>query len=596
MNRFGKTLCITFFFLIVSPLYAQSSKGDCSPNGKILINNVFICSESLTEKERLELASIKRSLESIASQRPVAARQIRLELLRISDMSQGHFEALQELNSDISRKIEKLSVQTDMLRMRVDTLLMLAYQAPIDSFIEEESELEGKPRLLYIPTPSYKKTFAQLVADSDCKKINVSNAIVNDNEKLSKLVLKTESMDCEEKQYWFDILPSMTDIQINRLYEILDTEVQKLAALEKKYIKEMKCLNNRHLFEWKTFKKKKGGGKIDKGGALNAAVDYMYEGCELDWSKVDDADKQDTIKQIAFYLKDAIGSSELYGYNYQGALALSKLYKTEKHKNYGKEKYWAYTAYRSAESKWDAFELYIKLLMDKKEYKEAYQVVSNAIAQGKMKEIKGDSEKAIVRKLSLYWWHLILSRETRNTGNIDTIAIAGYNLSKMLLEKYPSHNYLRQIVFFSGYLAQNHTKHKKEIGEYLDAISEISEKLYIGGVLTPNEFAMNALNISWYCLFAENYKCSVNIATQGLKADSKYKQHLYTNLAHALVMSGEVDKGRKIYIDRKDVKLDGVPWSEVITDDFNKLAAAGIKSRVFDEVKKEILESDKNDS
>ncbi len=52
---------------------------------------------------------------------------------------------------------------------------------------------------------------------------------------LDPLIAKTESMDDNERQYWRDILPQMTDKQIARLVEILFVEKKKLFDLEKKY-------------------------------------------------------------------------------------------------------------------------------------------------------------------------------------------------------------------------------------------------------------------------------------------------------------------------------------------------------------------------
>jgi len=79
---------------------------------------------------------------------------------------------------------------------------------------------------------------------------------------LIKLVLNTESMDDEEKQYWFDIMPSMTDDQIDRLYNILETEKRKLEELEVKYQQEIKSLNEKHLIEWQDFQMKDSKRKI----------------------------------------------------------------------------------------------------------------------------------------------------------------------------------------------------------------------------------------------------------------------------------------------------------------------------------------------
>ena len=84
---------------------------------------------------------------------------------------------------------------------------------------------------------------------------------------LIKMILLTESMDDDERQYWFDIMPSMTDDQIDRLFNILDTERKKLEELEMKYQNEIKNLNEKHLIEWQEFQMKDSKKKIAKAEA-----------------------------------------------------------------------------------------------------------------------------------------------------------------------------------------------------------------------------------------------------------------------------------------------------------------------------------------
>ncbi|GHU41267.1 hypothetical protein AGMMS50289_04130 [Betaproteobacteria bacterium] len=72
---------------------------------------------------------------------------------------------------------------------------------------------------------------------------SISEAVLSKYPELVQLVSQTESMDDEEKQYWFDIMPAMTEKQIARLFTILKTEKDKLNALEEKYIKEIQKLN-----------------------------------------------------------------------------------------------------------------------------------------------------------------------------------------------------------------------------------------------------------------------------------------------------------------------------------------------------------------
>ena len=80
---------------------------------------------------------------------------------------------------------------------------------------------------------------------------------------LVTLIIATESMDNDERQYWFDIMPSMTDPQIDRLYDILETEKKKLQELEVKYQKEIKSLNEKHLIEWQDYQVTETKKKIE---------------------------------------------------------------------------------------------------------------------------------------------------------------------------------------------------------------------------------------------------------------------------------------------------------------------------------------------
>ena len=105
------------------------------------------------------------------------------------------------------------------------------------------------------------------------KTFNVSDEIQAEYNELVELILATESMDDDERQYWFDIMPSMTDEQIDRLYNILDTERKKLEKLEEKYQDEIKNLNEKHLIEWQEFQMKDSKKKIASEEAKDKAED-----------------------------------------------------------------------------------------------------------------------------------------------------------------------------------------------------------------------------------------------------------------------------------------------------------------------------------
>ena len=52
------------------------------------------------------------------------------------------------------------------------------------------------------------------------------------------LIVGSESMNDEERQYWINILPVMTEEQLENLRQILQNEKDQLAAIDQRYIKE----------------------------------------------------------------------------------------------------------------------------------------------------------------------------------------------------------------------------------------------------------------------------------------------------------------------------------------------------------------------
>ncbi len=81
---------------------------------------------------------------------------------------------------------------------------------------------------------------------------------------LVELILGSESIDNNEKQYWFDILPSMTNDQIDRLFNILMTERHQLEELNIKYQDDIKTLNEKHLIEWQSLQSQKAKEQLQK--------------------------------------------------------------------------------------------------------------------------------------------------------------------------------------------------------------------------------------------------------------------------------------------------------------------------------------------
>ncbi len=73
---------------------------------------------------------------------------------------------------------------------------------------------------------------------------------------LIQLIKETESMNDEERDYWFQILPIMTEEQIRKFRDILVNEKAQLSNLDQEYEQELTKLNEKHMIEWKEFESK----------------------------------------------------------------------------------------------------------------------------------------------------------------------------------------------------------------------------------------------------------------------------------------------------------------------------------------------------
>lgn len=94
---------------------------------------------------------------------------------------------------------------------------------------------------------------------------------------LIDLIKSTESMDDQERQYWFQILPVMTDEQIVKFKNILITEKQQLSELDKEYEDELNKLNEKHLLEWKEFESKEKSRAIQEAEAKSNEEEKQEE-------------------------------------------------------------------------------------------------------------------------------------------------------------------------------------------------------------------------------------------------------------------------------------------------------------------------------
>lgn len=95
------------------------------------------------------------------------------------------------------------------------------------------------------------KATPQTTGQTTATQSRIPEAIQKKYPDLEALITTTESMTAEEREYWFQIMPIMTDEQIEKLRSILIHEKEQLAKLDTEYEAELVKLNEKHLLESK---------------------------------------------------------------------------------------------------------------------------------------------------------------------------------------------------------------------------------------------------------------------------------------------------------------------------------------------------------
>ncbi|MFA6521730.1 MAG: hypothetical protein WCT53_05085 [Candidatus Gracilibacteria bacterium] len=108
-------------------------------------------------------------------------------------------------------------------------------------------------------------------------KFDIPQAVRDQHPDLIPMILQTESMNDDERQYWFQILPIMTDDQILKLREILANEKQQLQKLDKEYDGELKKINDKHVSEWKEFEAKEKRQKLKAAESASSQAEKQTE-------------------------------------------------------------------------------------------------------------------------------------------------------------------------------------------------------------------------------------------------------------------------------------------------------------------------------
>lgn len=105
-----------------------------------------------------------------------------------------------------------------------------------------------------VPTANT-ETISLATAGSDelaniAAKFDIPQVVRDNHSELLELILVTKSMNDDERQYWFNILPIMSDEQVEKLRKILITEQRKLAEINQEYNARVTEINEKYLQKW----------------------------------------------------------------------------------------------------------------------------------------------------------------------------------------------------------------------------------------------------------------------------------------------------------------------------------------------------------
>ena len=391
---------------------------------------------------------------------------------------------------------------------------------------------------------------------------------------LHRLVLETSSMDDKERQWWLNVMPSITDEQIDKLFNILDVERNKLAALEEKYKEEIVALNRKYEEKLKDSQVQKKGREIPSVSLKKKLLDTMslltndVTSALVSLNEIIEIEKNNrTWVSIDAYA--ALGQSLFEQHQYEKALnyfsaelELREELDMQLDNLKLSSKYWSMSV---AHEKLQSFEQAI-----------SYSHIAIKYRSKLLQEPENYHKNIVERKLEHLWANIVTYNLVINKQKAAKKAL----VSQL--------KYSKQVANFIV-LATHSYDEKIFYNEQSILLYEslIEENKY-DNVLLKKTQASRYGNLSWYYLFVNNPEQSMLSAKKGLKL-SPEKLWIKGNLAHANLFLGNYDKALMGYkFNYKNKINDKQTFLEATFADFKLFKEAGLTHPDLDRMIKEI--------
>lgn len=451
-----------------------------------------------------KLTLTNKTLESIN-------KELELEKNKSSNIEKILEKANQSTENNIKIKDENLS--NEIKNQKSKEINLTSFGIP-DWLKNDDNSTKQDEKKIVEQSSKVKK----LLKDFDIKK-----EIKNKYPELIQLIYHTESMDDDERQYWFDIMSSMTESQIDRLYNILETEKKKLEGLEIKYQKEIKSLNKKHLIEWQEFQVNKLESNVTTEYIKDLNISEVVEII----STVDSFKTMGKMEDIISKMKNKGLPDNSYFY------LMSELYfvggRYEQGLKYIKKSYMIkpLDKYLLLEAKY-----YKKI----KEYKNAILIYKKIIENYRIDKFNTFSEKEMKKIIDIY---KTLSKTYKSDTNLEQAINemeTALTLVKKLVNKFEKkenlnkqYRILLEIISFTG-TNEDYKKAFFYTTESRDFIENNKKILYKDNEKGYKKKLASQYNrMGWYASKTKDYNQAIKLYNKAIKLDSESSWH-YRNI------------------------------------------------------------------
>ena len=398
-------------------------------------------------------------------------------------------------------------------------------------------------------------------------------------EMIETLIEKTNSMDDDEKQYWHDILPAISNEHLSNLVKVLMVESQKLKKLDDEL-----AINNKEVKQWMIRFQQKTHNSCFLGKKARECLRAAHFTVEYS----DFFDNNLSVDKYFVEYNNLIKTPSSFYYLVYSEYLKKQGKRDESFKHIKK-------SVSMKPSDIDSLQHLIKYYKEDNNLTETLKIQKRIVFYRKEDYLKVKDSNETERN----------REETNLISALEELFSFQYkmNSKNIISELYPK--YEKDLIFLKARVNKD-----SKLDDYLKIYSYISSsyaniKDYRNAVkflkkllqfyykspkrqdVKQSWIAEKHLSLAWYQLILGNYQEAIENSKKGIKLDINKALSLETNLAHAYLLSGDFENAKFIYMKNEKKRFkDGELWEDVILKDFEILKKEGIKSNDFKKIEK----------